>query len=95
MAKKKYRIEIDEVTTDTLTALQGANISFKLYEVNEVKRESGSFASGSNFATVELLLKEVDKIDDKEYDPQTLKNYTANLTRNIPHVMEKIVKIID
>ena len=95
MAKKQYRIEIDEVTTDTLTALQGANISFKLYEVNEVKRESGSFASGSNFATTELLLKEVDKIDDNQYDPQTLKNYTANLTRNIPHVMEKIVKIID
>ena len=95
MAKKQYKIETTDVNANTLTALQGANISFKLYEVNEVKRESGSFASGSNFATVELLLKEVDKIDDKEYDPQTLKNYTANLTRNIPHVMEKIVKIID
>ena len=93
MAKKQYRIEINNVNANTLTALQGANISFKLYEVNEVKRESGSFASGSKFATVELLLKKVDKIDDNQYDPQTLKNYTANLTRNIPHIAEKIVRL--
>ena len=93
MAKKQYRIEIDEVTTDTLTALQGANISFKLYEVNEVRKSSESFACGSNFATTELLLKEVDKIDDNQYDPQTLKNYTANLTRNLPHVMTKEVRL--
>ena len=91
MAKKEYRVEINNVTAEVLTALEGLN--YKLYEVNEVKRESGSFASGSNFATVELVLKEVDKIDDNQYDPQTLKNYTANLTRNIPHIAEKIVRL--
>ena len=91
MAKKQYRVEINNPTAEVLQALEGLN--YKLYEVNEVKRESGSFASGSNFATTELLLKEVNEIDDKEYDPQTLKNYTANLTRNIPHIAEKIVKL--
>ena len=90
---KKYRIEIDNPTTEVLAALKAANIDFTLFEVNEVKRESGSFASGSNFATVELVLKEVDKIDDNQYDPQTLKNYTANLTRNLPHIAEKIVRL--
>ena len=89
--KKQYRVEINNPTAEVLQALEGLN--YKLYEVNEVKRESGSFASGSNFATTELLLKEVNEIDDKEYDPQTLKNYTANLTRNIPHIAEKIVKL--
>ena len=92
MAKKQYKIEAT-ATSENIAKLKEAGVDFKLYEVNEVKRESGSFASGSNFATVELVLKEVDKIDDKEYDPQTLKNYTANLTRNLPHVMEKIVKL--
>ena len=92
MAKKRYRIET-EATDTNITALKAANIDFTLYEVNEVKRESGSFASGSNFATTELLLKEVNEIDDKEYDPQELKKYTANLSRDIPHVMEKIVKL--
>ena len=91
MTKKQYRVEINNPTAEVLQALEGLN--YKLYEVNEVKRESGSFASGSNFATTELLLKEVNEIDDKEYDPQTLKNYTANLTRNIPHIAEKIVKL--
>ena len=91
MAKKQYRVEINNPTAEVLQALEGLN--YKLYEVNEVKRESGSFASGSNFATTELLLKEVNEIDDKEYDPQELKNYTANLTRDIPHVMEKIVRL--
>ena len=90
---KKYRIEIDNPTTEVLAALKAANIDFTLYEANEVKRESGSFASGSNFATVELLLKKVDKIDDNQYDPQQLKNYTANLTRNLPHVMTKEVRL--
>ncbi len=93
MAKKQYKIEITDVNANTLTALQGANISFKLYEVNEVRKSSESFACGSNFATTELLLKPVETIDDKEYDPQELKNYTAKLSRNIPHVMEKIVKL--
>ena len=91
MAKKQYRVEINNVTAEVLTALEGLN--YKLYEVNEVKRESGSFASGSNFATTELLLKEVNEIDDKEYEEQELKNYTANLTRNIPHVMTKEVRL--
>ena len=91
MAKKQYRVEINNVTAEVLQALEGLN--YKLYEVNEVKRESGSFASGSNFATTELLLKEVNEIDDKEYDPQELRNYTANLTRDIPHVMTKEVRL--
>lgn len=90
--KKQYRIEIT-ATAENIAALKAANIDFTLYEVNEVKRESGSFASGSNFATTELLLKSVNEIDDKEYDQQELKNYTANLTRDIPHVMEKIVRL--
>lgn len=89
--KKQYRVEINNPTAEVLQALEGLN--YKLYEVNEVKRESGSFASGSNFATTELLLKPVNEIDDKEYKEQELKNYTANLSRNIPHVMEKIVKL--
>ena len=91
MTKKQYRVEINNVTAEVLQALEGLN--YKLYEVNEVKRESGSFASGSNFATTELLLKEVNEIDDKEYDPQELRNYTANLTRDIPHVMTKEVRL--
>ena len=91
MTKKQYRVEINNPTAEVLQALEGLN--YKLYEVNEVKRESGSFASGSNFATTELLLKEVNAIDDKEYDPQELKNYTANLTRNIPHIMTKEVRL--
>ena len=70
MAKKQYRIEIDEVTTDTLTALQGANISFKLYEVNEVRKSSESFACGSNFQTSELILKAVTEIDTTDYEEQ-------------------------
>lgn len=91
MAKKQYRVEINNVTAEVLTALEGLN--YKLYEVNEVKKCSESFASGSNFATTELLLKSVNEIDDKEYEEQELKNYTANLTRNIPHVMTKEVRL--
>ena len=92
MAKKEYKIEVT-ATAENIAALKEAGVAFKLYEVNEVKRESGSFASTSNFATVELVLKEVDKIDDNQYDPQQLKNYTANLTRNLPHVMTKEVRL--
>ena len=88
---KKYRIETDNPTAEVLTALEGLN--YKLYEVNEVKKCSESFASGSNFATTELLLKSVNEIDDKDYEEQELKNYTSNLSRNIPHVMEKIVRL--
>ena len=90
---KKYKIEITKINEEVLNALKAANIDFTLYEANEVKRCSDSFANGSNFATTELLLKPVETIDDKEYDPQELKNYTAKLSRNIPHVMEKIVKL--
>ena len=91
MTKKQYRVEINNPTAEVLQALEGLN--YKLYEVNEVKRESGSFASGSNFAATENILKEVNEIDNKEYDPQTLKNYTANLTRNLPHIMTKEVRL--
>ena len=91
MTKKQYRVEINNPTAEVLQALEGLN--YKLYEVNEVKRESGSFASGSNFAATENILKEVNEIDDKEYDPQELRNYTANLTRDIPHVMTKEVRL--
>ena len=91
MAKKQYRVEINNVTAEVLQALEGLN--YKLYEVNEVKRESGSFASGSNFATTQIILRPVKEIDTTDYSPQQLKNHAANLSRNIPYVMEKIVKL--
>ena len=92
MAKKQYRVEINNVTAEVLTALEGLN--YKLYEVNEVKRESGSFASGSNFATTELLLKEVNEIDTTDYTAQQLKNYCAGLQKDLYNKpMEKIVKL--
>ena len=91
MAKKQYRVEINNVTAEVLTALEG--VDYKLYEINEVRKSSESFACTSNFATTELLLKSVNEIDDKEYDPQELKNYTAKLSRNIPHVMTKEVRL--
>lgn len=92
MAKKQYRIEI-EATDANITALKAANIDFTLYEVNEVKRESGSFASTSNFATTEIILRPVEEMDMTDYKEQELKNYTSNLSRNIPYIMEKIVKL--
>lgn len=93
MAKKQYQIEI-KATDTNITALKAANIDFTLYEVNEVKRESGSFASGSNFATVELLLKEVNEIDTTDYTAQQLKNYCAGLQKDLYNKpMEKIVKL--
>ena len=74
--------------------LHHINIDYKLYEVNEVKRESGSFANGSNFATVELLLKEVNEIDTTDYTAQQLKNYCAGLQKDLYNKpMEKIVKL--
>lgn len=93
MAKKEYRVEITKINEEVLNALKAANIDFTLYEINEVKRESDSFAGGSNFATRQLILKEANEIDDKEYDQQQLRNYTANLSRNLPYTMEKIVKL--
>ena len=92
MAKKQYRTEINNVTAEVLQALEGLN--YKLYEVNEVKRESGSFASGSNFATTELLLNPVNESDDKEYTDQQLKNYCAGLQKDLYNKpIEKIVKL--
>ena len=91
MAKKQYRVEINNVTAEVLTALEGLN--YKLYEVNEVKTGSGDFASGANFHFKELILKPVTEIDTTDYKEQELKNYTANLSRNIPHVMTKEVRL--
>ena len=91
MAKKQYRVEINNVTAEVLAALEG--VDYKLYEINEVRKSSESFACGSNFATTELLLKPVNAIDDKEYTDQQLKNYCAGLQKNIPHVMTKEVRL--
>lgn len=94
MAKKEYRVEINNVNAEVLAALKNSGVEFTLYEVNEVKRESGSFAGGSNFATTELLLKSVNKIDNKDYEEQELKNYCAGLQRNLyGKSMEKVVKL--
>ena len=95
MAKKEYRVEITKINEEVLNALKAANIDFILYEANEVKKESDSFAGGSNFATTQIILNPVEEMDTTDYSPKTLKNYTANLSRNIPYTMEKIVKIID
>ena len=90
---KKYRIEIDNPTTEVLAALKAANIDFTLYEVNKLKHESDSFAGGSNFATTQIILKPVEEMDTTDYKEQEIKNYTANLSRNLPYTMEKIVKL--
>ena len=92
MAKKKYRIEI-EATDTNIAALKAANIDFTLYEVNKLKHESDSFAGGSNFATTQIILRPVKEIDTTDYEEQKLKNYTAELSRNVPYVMEKVVKL--
>ena len=91
--KKQYKIEAT-ATAENIAALKAANIDFTLYEVNEVKRCSDSFANGSNFATTELLLKEVTEIDTTDYEEQELKNYCAGLQRNLyGKSMEKVVKL--
>ena len=92
MAKKEYKIGVT-ATAENIAALKEAGVEFTIFEMNEVRRESGSFAGGSNFATRQLILKEANEIDDKEYDQQQLRNYTANLSRNLPYTMEKIVKL--
>ena len=92
MAKKQYKIEI-EATDTNITALKAANIDFTLYEVNKLKHESDSFAGGSNFATTQIILRPVKEIDTTDYKEQELKNYTANLSRNIPYVMTKEVRL--
>ena len=90
--KKSYQIEVP-ATAENITALTNANIDFTLFEVNEVRKSSESFACGSNFATTEIILKETDQMDDKEYTDQQLKNYCARLQKNLPHVMTKVVKL--
>ena len=90
---KKYKIEINNVNAEVLTALKNAGVEFILYEVNKLKHESDSFAGGSNFATTQIILRPVKEIDTTDYSPQQLKNHAANLSRNIPYVMEKIVKL--
>ena len=90
--KKSYQIEVP-ATAENITALTNANIDFTLLEVNEVRKSSESFACGSNFATTEVILKETDQMDDKEYTDQQLKNYCAGLQKNLPHVMTKVVKL--
>ena len=93
MAKKEYRVEINNVTAEVLTALEGANSSFKLYEVNEVKAGSGDFANGANFHFKELLLNPVAEMDTTDYDEQLLQNHCAELQKNMPHVMTKEVRL--
>ena len=90
--KKQYKIEAT-ATAENIAALKAANIDFTLYEVNKLKHESDSFAGGSNFATTQIILRPVKEIDTTDYKEQELKNYTSNLSRNIPYIMEKIVKL--
>ena len=92
MAKKQYKIEI-EATDTNITALKAANIDFTLYEVNKLKHESDSFAGGSNFATTQIILRPVEEMDTTDYKEQEIKNYTAKLSRNIPYVMTKEVRL--
>ena len=93
MTKKQYRVEINNVTTEVLAELKNASVDFILYEVNKLKHESDSFAGGSNFATTQIILRPVKEIDTTDYKEQELKNYTSNLSRNIPHVMTKEVRL--
>ena len=90
--KKSYQIEVP-ATAENIAALKAANIDFTLYEVSEVRKASESFACGSNFKTTELILKPVEEMDTAEYTDQQLKNYCAGLQKNLPHVMEKVVKL--
>lgn len=90
--KKSYKIEVP-ATAENKAALEAANIDFTLYEVNEVRKSSESFACGSNFKTTELILKPVEEMDTAEYTDQQLKNYCAGLQKNLPHVMKKVVKL--
>ena len=89
---KRYRIEVT-ATAENIAALKAANIDFTLYEVNKLKHESDSFAGGSNFATTQIILRPVKEIDTTDYKEQELKNYTANLSRNIPYIMTKEVRL--
>ena len=93
MAKLQYRIEV-EGTSENIAALKAANISYQLFEVNEVRKSSESFACGSNFKTTEIILNPVSEMDTNDYEEQTLKNHCAGLQRELyGKAMEKIVKL--
>lgn len=90
--KKSYKIEVP-ATAENKAALEAANIDFTLYEVNEVRKSSESFACRANFETVEILLNPVDIIDTKDYAKQSLENHCSELQKKMPYKMEKIVKL--
>ena len=91
MAKKQYRIEVP-ATEANVSALKAAKIDFTLYEVNEVRKSSESFACRANFDTVEIL-NPVDTIDTKDYAKHLLENNCVELQKTMPYKMEKIVKL--
>ena len=82
MAKKQYRIEVP-ATEANVSALKAAKIDFTLYEVNEVRKSSESFACRANFDTV----------DTKDYAKHLLENHCVELQKTMPYKMEKIVKL--
>ena len=90
--KKSYKIEVP-ATAENKAALEAANIDFTLYEVNEVRKSSESFACRANFDTVEILLNPVDTIDTKDYAKHLLENHCVELQKKMPHKMKKIVKL--
>lgn len=90
--KKSYKIEVP-ATAENKAALEAANIDFTLYEVNEVRKSSESFACRANFDTVEILLNLVDTIDTKDYAKHLLENHCVELQKTMPYKMEKIVKL--
>lgn len=90
--KKSYKIEVP-ATAENKAALEAAKIDFTLYEVNEVRKSSESFACRANFDTVEILLNPVDTIDTKDYAKQSLENHCVELQKTMPYKMEKIVKL--
>lgn len=92
--KKSYKIEINNVTAEVLTALKGANVDFTLFEVNTVKEGSGDFANRANFDFKEVILKSVTEIDNSDHTEQELKNHCAGLQGQLYNrPMEKIVKL--
>lgn len=91
MAKKQYRVEINNVTAEVLAALEG--IEYKLFEVNEVNKGSDVFAHHSNFKFTELLLNPTESIDDAEYTKDQLANHCGKLLRNMPYEMTKEVRL--
>lgn len=90
--KKSYKIEVP-ATAENKAALEAANIDFTLYEVNEVRKSSESFACRANFDTVEILLNPVDTIDTKDYAKHLLENHCVELQKTMPYKMKKIVKL--